>query len=260
VRLQLKLALVLVPLVAGPVLALGWVSYDALRQDLKATAVQSLDTTLDAAAQGLRGLVDAAQANSALFAAAGPVERYARAADDQERTDLLQAPLLKLFHQYRDAYPEYQEIRLLRPDGTMDIRVAASERPAPPPADSAERGFASVQADPGPVSVRLSLDAGGGGALQVYRRIALADHYLMRADDTLRTRGYLVLRVSLDPLFEQLRALPVAASGRLIMAFPAGEVLFDSSGVWTGRRLPSALLHPDPGPRTPIAAGPGPLE
>jgi diguanylate cyclase (GGDEF)-like protein len=247
VRLQLKLALVLVPLVAGPVLALGWVSYDALRQDLEDTAVQSLDTTLDAAAQGLRGLVDAARANSALFAAAGPVERYARAADDQERTDLLQAPLLKLFHQYRDAYPEYQEIRLLRPDGTMDIRVAATERPAQLPAGGAEPGFASVQADPGPVSERLILDAwGGGGALYVYRRIALADHYLTRADDTLRTRGYLVLRVSLDPLFEWLRALPVAASGRLILAFPAGDVLFDSSGAWTGRRLPSALLHPEP--------------
>ncbi len=244
-RLQLKLALVLVPLVAGPVLALGWVSYDALRQDLEDTAVQSLDTALDMATQGLHDLMDAAQANSALFAAAGPVERYVRAADDQERTELLQAPLLKLFYQYRAAYPEYQEIRLLRPDGTTDIRVAASDLPDQLAAGQ-EPGFALVQADPEPIKVTLSLEAGGGGALHVYRRIALADHYLTRADDTLRTRGYLVLRVALAPLFERLSALPVAASGRLILAFPGGEVLFDSSGIWAGRQLPSALLHSDP--------------
>ncbi|WP_295392459.1 EAL domain-containing protein [uncultured Thiodictyon sp.] len=239
-RLQLKLAMVLVPLVAGPVLALGWLSYHGLSEDLEEIVERDLDGTLEAVTAGLHELVETARTNSTLFAAAAPVERYARNTDEQERTDLLQAPLLKLFYQYRDAYPEYREIRFLRPDGTPEVRVAAPGLPDRQPAGASDPGFAAVSADPQPVS--LSLAPHDDGTLRVYRRIALADNFLTRADTSLRTRGYLALRVSLDPIYARLRARPFGIAGQLILALPDGEVLFDSSNTWTGQRLPPELL------------------
>ncbi|AUB83168.1 EAL domain-containing protein [Candidatus Thiodictyon syntrophicum] len=242
-RLWAKLALVLAPLVAGPVLALGWLSYQALGEDLEEAVARSLDSTLEAATAGLGTLVESARTNSALFAAAGPVERYARSTDEQERTALLQAPLLRLFYQYRDAYPEYQELRFLRPDGTREIRVAAPGLPDRQPSGAADPGFAAVSADPEPVSLSLHPGANPDDdtALLVYRRVTLPDNFLTRRDDSLRVRGYLALRVSFEPLWARLRNLPSGFPGVLILATPEGEVLFDSSGAWTGRRLPPAL-------------------
>ncbi|WP_295440689.1 EAL domain-containing protein [uncultured Thiodictyon sp.] len=248
-RLQLKLALVLVPLVAGPVLALGWLSYDALREDLQEAAEHGLDGTLEAVTAGLNELVQTARTNSALFAAAGPVERFARSADEQERATLLQAPLLRLFYQYRDAYPQFQEIRFLRPDGTREVRVAAPGLPDRQPSGGSDPGFATVSADPQPVSLRLVPN--DGGALLVYRRIALPDSFLTRPDDSLRTRGYLALRVCLDPIYARLRARSLRFPGHLILALPDGDVLFDSSDTWNGRRLPTELLS------QPILSNPG---
>lgn len=123
--LQAKLALALVPLLAGPVLALGWLSYDALRDDLHRESLDGMDAALRLANHAVKVLVGAAKANIELFATSQVVERYARTADEYERYYLLQPGLLRLLYSYREAYPEYLEIRFLMPDGTEDAAVEA---------------------------------------------------------------------------------------------------------------------------------------
>ncbi len=241
-RLQAKLALVLSPLVMGPALALGWISYDSLRGDLRASAEQGMESVLDLAAYKLEDLIDAARANTELLATAAPLERYARTDDAHERAYLLRAGLLALFYRYRDVYPEYEELRLLQPDGREDVRVAAGPSPAVEPNPGPGPDFPAIAAEARPLSLRLRAGgAEGDSALLLYRRIALRDDFMTGPAGADRTRAYLAVRVSLAPVFERLSALPFDFPGHLILALPDGRVLYDSSGQWTDGDLPPAL-------------------
>jgi hypothetical protein len=74
--------------------------------------------------------------------------------------------LLKLFHEYRNAYPDYLRVRFLTPAGEEDARAAgiASERLRAPP----DPDVASLAANAQPLLLRL--DA-ASAALLLYRRV-----------------------------------------------------------------------------------------
>lgn len=68
-RLQGKLALALIPLVVGPVLALGWLSWQSLRANLVFNATRGLEVALVGAEQSLAGPLAASTHDSALITA-----------------------------------------------------------------------------------------------------------------------------------------------------------------------------------------------
>lgn len=119
-RLRAKLALALVPLVVVPVFSLGWLTWESLRDKLHGEAERAMEATLLLADQGLTNLVADADAHAALLAAAPEtlalVASSVRPADDLSGE---RATVLRLFEQYRVAYPDYLAIRLLAQDGAV---------------------------------------------------------------------------------------------------------------------------------------------
>jgi diguanylate cyclase (GGDEF)-like protein len=227
VRLQAKLALALAPLVAGPLLALGWLSYGSLKADIEQNAAEDLRGALHIAEDAVAKLTSRAQTDLAVFAKAPGVEQYARASDDPDRHYLFQPGLLRLLHGFREAYPEYLELRFLLPDATVDARAVARGREAGTEVGSLDARAAEHAPGGAAPSMWLAADA-PEPAFELLHRISLPDAYGSAASGDIRTRGYLGMTVSLEPVYEGLRKLPFDFAGFVQLVLPDGRVLFDT--------------------------------
>ncbi|WP_295880850.1 EAL domain-containing protein [uncultured Thiohalocapsa sp.] len=250
-RLQAKLALALVPLVAGPVLLLGWLAYSTLGADIERDAAADLHGVVHVAAGAVERLVSRSRANLEVFARLPEVEQYARSADDPDRYYLLQPGLLRLLHGFREAYPEYLDIRFLLPDGTVDARATARGWDAGPAVGSRDAEAAARTGAGEPLSMVLHAHD-GEPVIDLLRRIELPDDYRMAPAGDARTRGFLGMTVSLEPVYRELLSLPFCTRGHLLLALPDGTVLFDTRAGQPAARLADV---PRQLPAAPAAAG-----
>ncbi len=242
-RLQAKLALALIPLILLPVLALGWATWRSLAGDLQHQTEHGLDEALLVADRAVGDLVAGAESSIELLASAPETERYARGVDAYDRYHLLQPALLKLFHEYRNAYPDYLQVRFLTPAGEEDARAAgiASERlPAPPDPDAT---LLAANAQP----LLLRLDA-ASDTLLLYRRVALPPQYSESGGGSDRLYGFVALTVSLARAYARIAEPRLAHGGTLMLVEAGGRVLFANGGEVKGELLSEparVLLKPE---------------
>ncbi len=248
-RLQAKLALALVPLILLPVLALGWATWRSLAGDLQHQTAHGLGEALLVADRAVGDLVERAESSIELLASAPETERYARGIDVYDRYHLFQPALLKLFHEYRNAYPDYLEVRFLTPAGEEDARaggIASARLPAPQDPDAAV-----LAADARPLLLRL--DA-ASDALLLYRRVALPPQYSESGSGNDRLYGFVALTVSLARAYARIAEPGLASGGMLMLVRSGGDVLFGSGGEVKGELLPEparVLLKPEIGSAEP---------
>jgi diguanylate cyclase (GGDEF)-like protein len=233
-RLQAKLALALVPLVAAPVLALGWLAWASMGADLRREAIRGMETSLLLAEQGMTDLLSAAKANAALLAMAPETTRYTRSTNAYHRERLFRPQMRQLLEDYRAAFPEYLEIRFLNSDGTEDIRVAT-----PGYERSSRREEADLQAlaaGQDALSMRIDPDE---DALLLYRRVSVRQAVDSDPDETFEVRGFISVTVSLAWVYSRLAVQPMDFDGNLLLVLPDARVLYDRRKRWDGQQLPS---------------------
>ena len=236
-HLQAKLAFALVPLIALPLLASGWLSWSYLGADLQREAEQSLDASLHRVEHALDDLVDKAHASLDLLALAPETERYARVSNREDRYFLFQSPLLKIFQQYRKAYPEYLMIRFLLPDGREDARASGLMLDAIGLDPAVEAGLFTQP----PAGEALLLDH-ENDSLVLYRPVRLSPQFSDTTTGPSHLGGYIALTVSLAGLYAQINDVRPDL-GWLVLVSSDGQVLF-SAGNPRDRQdaLPRTLL------------------
>ena len=129
-KLRGKLLLTIVPVVASAVLVLGCAIYLQLRADGEQSLLREMDALLMQTEARLQTRVETTSANARLLATSALLRRYVR-----ERHAMIRPALIARFESYREAHPEYREIRLLALDGYEDTRLA---RPTLPNVDEEE--------------------------------------------------------------------------------------------------------------------------
>ncbi|MEA3640725.1 MAG: EAL domain-containing protein [Lamprobacter sp.] len=237
-RLQAKLALALVPLIALPLLASGWLSWSYSGADLQRKAEQSLDTALHHVERATQDLVENANASLDLLTLAPETERYARSSNPEDRYSLFQSPLLKLFQDYRRTYPEYRMVRFLMPDGREDARAAGVLSGAIG-VDSAVEA-ALLKQLPIPESQLLDQE---NNSLIFYRPIRLSLGYSDATEGPYRLRGFIALTVSLARLYAQVNELRPNL-GWLFLVSNDGQILFGAGDAAAGDdALPGRVLE-----------------
>jgi len=226
-HLRAKLALALTPLVVVPVIALGWLTWESLRDKLHAEAEQGMQAALLLADQGLTDLVTNADADADLLASAPETEGYAELRARGGAAPEASAKLLRLFEQYRAAYPDYLAIRLLDGAGRVLVGTAAVGFAD----DVAPTLYAATGSDvAGPERTRrMDPDA---DLLHVRHRVEVPA-------GTGGFRGRLVLSVSLKPLYARLVDPYLRFRGQLLLVLPGGGLLHASGNA--PRQLPAAL-------------------
>ncbi len=229
-RLQAKIVLVVVPLIALPLAALGWVAFSQQRDSVMTDAVRQLNTLVAEADRNFGARLAAARADVALFANSHILRRYLLVDDEAQRFAVLQPGLLKLFASYQLANPEYYEIRVVLPDGYEDTRAAARSLPNVRDEEGGSAYFRNIaQSEADLLFQVLRNPDNGEPALMISHRIALVD---MSVDPVLakpKLRGYLLVTMALEFLRGHARNVADSDGARLLFADSSGRVLFDGS-------------------------------
>ncbi len=234
-NLTLKLALVLVPFILAPLIALGWVAYAQQRDSTRAALVEQMENLLDEVGRNTQARLNTARANAAVFASSGVLRRYLLVEDEGERYQLLQPGLLKLFASYQQAYPEYYEIRVLLPDGYEDTRSTVGRIANSTDEEGNSEAFRRITASRKDVLTQLvRSEDNGQPVLLISKRIATVDPAVDPILAKPRLRGYLVITMSLDFLRDQARRQGFGQGGRLFYTDRTGESLFAPEPVTLG--------------------------
>ena len=122
-HLRAKVLSLVVPLTVVPLLGLGWVANAELRGLSEERAVAQMFTLLTQVSGSVRSHLEMAGANLRTFAKPPLVRQYVLTKDEETRYAVMQAPLLKLFGSYLDAYPDYYKVRLVSSSGYEEARA-----------------------------------------------------------------------------------------------------------------------------------------
>ncbi|MBF0179897.1 MAG: HAMP domain-containing protein [Magnetococcales bacterium] len=128
-NLQLRLALLVLPILMLSLATLGGLAYGELRDSRVASARGEVRNALLQARVAIERHLAAMDSHLEVFSRSEILEKYLAAADDGERYGLLQPTLIRLFTGFQQAIADYYEVRLLRPDGQEDTRVTSHDLP-----------------------------------------------------------------------------------------------------------------------------------
>ena len=242
-RLQSQLLALLAPLVVLPLLVLGWVAYQELRETSERRTVDQMRTFLEQVGVQVGSRVQGAMADVQTVGRLGLVERYVLTNDERQRYTLMQPSLLALFADYQRIDPDYYEIRILLPDGYEDTRSTPEVVPNITDEEGSSWYFQAMQRSPDDLYWTFLVNPDNGQpALLVAQRLMLAD----RSVDPLLAkpvlRGYLVFTVGLDALSQQVETARIGQSGTAFVTDEAGQILMHPDAEKRGQLLPSHLV------------------
>lgn len=243
-RLHTKVLLVVVPLAVIPLLVLGWFAYDQQRTTAIERSSNQMTALMNQMTRNFQMHQDVAEANVELFAGASLMRAYALTEDEEERYVLMLPSLLKLFHSYLRAYPDYSEIRFLLPDGYEDARATSVWVRNLTDEEGETPFFQALRRFEGETFTWVSDGTDSSAvSLQVARPVRLID---LAVQDPLNStpvlRGYLVVTMKLDFMAEQVANSRVGENGHTMIVNDAGRILFHRDPARLGQKLPAPLL------------------
>ena len=175
-KLHAKLLLLLVPLIAAPLAAFGWVAYTQQRDSMEQESLRQMQTLLDQIEHVVGAQFEAARTTVSLLAENDLLHRYLNVADEGERFRLLQPALLKVFRTYQKANPHFYEIRVLLPDGYEDTRSTLTPIPNATDEEGASDYFDEIRLRKRAITMQVIRNPDNGAtALLVSRAIVTTD-------------------------------------------------------------------------------------
>jgi diguanylate cyclase (GGDEF)-like protein len=228
-KLRAKLSLLLLPSIALPLIVFGSIAHVEQRKSVVEESLRQLDTLVDQIARHVEARVEAARADMILFSNSRILKDYLLVEDEAQRYQLFQPGLLKLFASYQRANPEYEEIRVLLPDGYEDTRSTLTDIPNLTE-DEGETGYFRVlaRAEEDLVTQLVPAADDGEPALLLSHRIELVDGSIDPILAQPKLRGYLVVAMSLAFLREHVREAQIGHGGHIEVLAGDGRVLFCS--------------------------------
>ncbi len=212
-KLPTKLALVVLPPVMIPLMSIGWLANKEVRDEVNRTSLNQMNVGLQFATHQVNTLLKTAKTNTELFATSPLLKRYVQSQDDTQQQALLQLSLLKQFRNYQNAYPEYREIRLQRPDGSEDLRATSVQGSYAAESKTTPPNLTTLIASKSDLITEVRRNANNGeNALYIVRRLIEAS-----TDEQPITYGYLGVTVSLERLYRDLEQHKIGEKGRILL-------------------------------------------
>jgi HAMP domain-containing protein len=222
-----------------PLMSIGWLANKEVRDEVNRTSLNQMNVGLQFAIHQVDTLLKTAKTNAELFATSPLLKRHVQNQDDTQQRALLQPSLLQQFRNYQNAYPEYREIRLQRPDGSDDLSTASVQE------------FSSTENYAIPPTLHTLIESNsdlitevrpnannGEDALYIFRRLIETS-----TDEHAITQGYLGLTVSLQKLYRDLEQHKIGRKGSILLVDKRGEIIFDNLHLATHTRLPVVVWN-----------------
>ena len=242
-KLQSKIIAVIVPLIAAPMLLIGWLGYIQLHTISSERALHQMELVLQQLEQRVQTTLQTSYANLDLFANSPLLKKYLLTTDEQSRYQLLQPALLQLFASYQNAYPDYYEIRLLAADGYEEIRLTLENIPNKIDDESHSAFFRALQQESGEFYTDFLRNPDNDSvSLLVAKKLYINDPTVDPVLAQPIFRGYLLITVALDFLARAAIMDRVGSEGFVFFTDARGEVLFHPVSSIIGSMLPADLL------------------
>jgi len=242
-KLRTKILLLLIPLIVLPMLIMGWIAYSELNEKSKQKAFAEMQASIDRIAGHLAIEVETAVANIDLFARHTLVKKYILTSDEEERYNLLHAPLLRVLRSFQEAFPGYYEIRILLPDGYEDIRWTALRVANQTEEEGDNPLFRAMQETGSSVSSLIFHNPDNGElALFVGKPLILRDPAIDSTGAAPSLRGYLALTISLQELVSHVSNDVIGRSGYLLVIDEQGKTLLQPQHMEDSSVMPPKTL------------------
>ncbi|MBF0273356.1 MAG: HAMP domain-containing protein [Magnetococcales bacterium] len=239
-NLQIRLALLVLPLLVVFLATLSYLAYANLRDSRLNTARVELRNAMDQAQGTIRHHLETLHSHLEVFTRSEILEKYLDTQDEQERYTLLQPALIRLFSGFQQAIGGYFEVRLLLPDGFEDTRVTSYELPNRSEEEQDSPFFRALSGRAvGPYHVMATHPDNGEWVMMAGEALHAPHKAGVKGGDPVR--GYLA--VSLWPTF--LRDLAerrqVGRAGGFVIADGRGVIRFAHQSELVGSTLPDPL-------------------
>lgn len=222
-RLKTKIISLVLLLVVAPILSLGIISYNYLRDSESEKIIRQIQSSLEHIERSYNTRKQIAEANTDLFSQHSIVLQYALTESEEIRYDLLYNSLMVQFARFHKAFPDYHKIRFILPDGTEDAVWSSS---AIGDDDSDIPFFDTIAAaDRDTLSGIYKNDDTQRISLYTSKRLTLSDPTIDPYGKNPKLRGYLTLSSSLASLSEQIYATKIGKTGQLVIADNEGKIL-----------------------------------
>lgn len=224
-KLRGKISLLTIPIVALPLIVLGWASYVQLRDSSKKDSFVQSFAVLDKLQEQFDIQLKNAEANTKLFSNNQILSTYLLTSED-DRYYLLQPLLLREFKTYQETYPDYYEIRVLLPDGFEDTRLINRDIPNQTEEESESNIFQKITKHQRDVVSFIQINPDNHDvAIYVSRPILLRDKSVESLSTKPTLRGYLSITVSIDRLIENITQEALGDKGYLFVSDNQDEFL-----------------------------------
>ncbi len=225
-NLRLKILSVVIPLTVIPLLVLGGIAYDRLKKNAEQTSFRQMETLLNQSALHIQSDIKTAIANIGLFSESELLHQYLLA-DEADRYQLWQAPLLKLFSAYAQAYPDYYEIRVLLPDGYEDTRFTAGNIPNAREEEGDSWWFQEMKKSQHPVYTTVFQNPDNQEiSFLIVRKLFLRDSAVEDVSAEPSLRGYLSITMRPAYIRQVVNSISIGRSGWIFFTDGLGRILF----------------------------------
>jgi hypothetical protein len=236
--LSAKIVFVVVPLVFAPLTMLSWFSYQKLKTSEWTRANDALVVAVTTLRANVRNSIESSKRNLQFFADSSTLRKYVSTEDERLRFSLAQPAFIDFLQQIRRDYPDYEEIRLLLPDGFEDTRVAPPEMPNLTDDESGTPLFEALRKTAGGdyVEVVTQPDPGNIRLIQS-RRVYALDPLPDPRVQNLKFKGYLVVSQNLRFLQGLVTDLSRNLDGRLYVVDADGCIVATYDEALLGQKV-----------------------
>jgi len=225
-NLRAKILSVVIPLTVIPLLVLGGIAYQRMQKNAEQTSFRQMEILLSQSALHIRSDMKTALANIGLFSESEVLHQYLLA-DETNRYELWQPPLLKLFAAYAKAYPDYYEIRVLLPDGYEDTRFTAENIPNVSEKEDNSRWFQEMMRSENPVYTTVFQNPDNQEiSFLIVRKLFLRDSAAEDISAEPALRGYLIITMRPSYVRQLVNSISIGRSGWIFFTDRLGSVLF----------------------------------
>ena len=226
-HLQRQFNLVVIPLVIVPLLILGWLAYGYLLESERNKLVSIMHADITSLKQKINIEFSQAQSNIELLASDGIMTRYALIEDEYTRYNLYQKGLLSRFKSYQHAFPLYQEIRYILPDGYEDSHWSRADYNNITDEEELSPWHQELLKNPSEVlnTILLNPDT-GNKSLYSFHPLILRNINIEDLNTPKKLRGYLATTMKIDWLKQQLESTLIDEDCYIVFSDQDNNVIY----------------------------------
>ncbi len=206
---------------------MSWIAFNSMRNNAEENLLRQMTSLTEQIEVNINTADRTAKANAVLFSGSGLLKSFLFT-PEEDRYYFTLLPLVRLFASYHNAYPDYEEIRVILADGREAARFSAMNTAHDVSGIAQQAWFRSMNETEASTMSFFQWNPDSGEPTMVIA------HRLMFVDPTFEDstaippshRGYLVITMRLDSVRKLIEGTRIGKNGGILVLDPSGKLLY----------------------------------